>query len=88
MTAKRPAVSMPVTSTQGSIDDTVIKTSASLQSALDMDLPRQLYRCNLPFAMIVERHLLINVMKKTRPGYELPPGTLWQFVLLDRVHDT
>lgn len=83
---KRQAVSMPVTSTQPSIDNNVIKTSATFQSALDMDLARLIYGCNLPFA-IVEHPLFINFMKKARPGYKLPPRKSVAGYLLDRVHD-
>ena len=83
---KRQAISTSARSTQPSMDESVVKTSDSFKSAMDMQIARLFYGCNLPFN-IVENPVFVKTINMLRPGYKHPTRKAIAGTLLDTVHD-
>jgi hypothetical protein len=83
---KRQAVSVPATSIQPSIESNVVKTSPSFTSAMDLQLAKFFYACNLPFN-IADHPEFIKTVTMLRLGYAPPTRRAIGGNLLDSVHE-
>ena len=80
--AKRKAVSL---STQPKLSGFVVETTANQKTAIDKEITKLFYGCNLPFN-IADHPQWIKVVSILRPGYIPPNRKTVAGSLLDEIH--